>query len=110
VVLNSAEEVKSALKIVKKTGCKFAMRTSGHNPNVGFSSVDESRVVFDLRGLNAKSLDADGVLHAGAGNRWGVIYQYLQEKGLSLIGSRDVQVGLGGFLTGGIVFFSSLQL
>ncbi|KAI1858520.1 uncharacterized protein JN550_012567 [Neoarthrinium moseri] len=101
VALNSAGEVASALAIIKKTGCKFAIRSSGHNPNVGFSSVDDSGVVFDLRGLNEKTLDSDGVLHAGPGNTWGEVYQYLQGKGLSPTGGREVQVGLGGFLTGG---------
>jgi FAD/FMN-containing dehydrogenase len=47
------------------------------------------------------SLDSDGILHAGPGNRWGSVYKYLQEQGLSPIGGREVQVGLGGFLTGG---------
>lgn len=102
VVLNSASEVASALAIIKKAGCKFAIRTNGHKPNVGFSSVDGNGVVLDLSGLAEKSLDNDGgVLHAGPGNRWGPVYTFLQEYGLSPIGGREVQVGLGGFLTGG---------
>ncbi|ROV99464.1 hypothetical protein VMCG_06301 [Cytospora schulzeri] len=102
VVLNNASEVASALAIIKKAGCKFAIRTSGHNPNVGFSSVDGSGVVLDLSGLDEKSLGSDdSVLHAGPGNRWGPVYTFLQEQGLSPVGGREVQVGLGGFLTGG---------
>jgi FAD/FMN-containing dehydrogenase len=42
VQLSSAQEVAQALAIVQKTGSKFVIRTSGHNPNVGFSSVDEA--------------------------------------------------------------------
>ena len=101
MVLNTTEEVVSALDIVKKTGCKFAIRTSGHNPNVGFSSVDDSGVVLDLRGLNSKTLDSENVLHAGGGSVWGDIYPFLEEHGRSPIGGRESQVGLGGFLTGG---------
>ena len=71
---------------------------------MGFSIVDGTGVVFDLRGLNERSLDSNGVLHAGPGNRWGTIYQFLQEHDLSPIGGREVQVGLGGFLTGGNFF------
>ncbi|KAL1862680.1 hypothetical protein Daus18300_008478 [Diaporthe australafricana] len=109
VVLNNTEEVVSALEIVRKTGCKFAVRTSGHNPNVGFSSVDGSGVVLDLRGLNSKTLDGENVLHAGGGSLWGDIYPYLEEHGRSPIGGRERQVGLGGFLTGGgYPAFSSL--
>ncbi|KAK7737297.1 hypothetical protein SLS53_006600 [Cytospora paraplurivora] len=110
VVLNNAQEVASALSTIKKAGAKFAIRTSGHNPNVGFSSVDGSGVVLDLSGLADKSLSSDGtVLHAGPGNRWGAVYEFLQQSGLSPIGGRDAQVGLGGFLTGGgYPAFSSL--
>lgn len=102
MVLNSAEDVSSALTTVRQAGCKFAVRTSGHNPNVGFSSVDGTGVVLDLSGLTRMSLDGEaGVLRAGPGNRWGPVYSLLQEHGLSPVGGRDVQVGLGGFLTGG---------
>lgn len=100
-MLSTTQEVASALAIVKKTGSKFAIRTSGHNPNVGFSSVDGSGVVLDLRGLNSKTLDGDNVLHAGGGCVWGDIYPFLEEHGRSPIGGREVQVGMGGFLTGG---------
>lgn len=100
-MLNTTQEVASALAIVRKTGSKFAIRTSGHNPNVGFSSVDGSGVVLDLRGLNSKALDGDNILHAGGGCVWGDIYPFLEEHGRSPIGGREVQVGLGGFLTGG---------
>lgn len=100
-MLSTTQEVVSALAIVKKAGCKFAIRTSGHNPNIGFSSVDGSGIVLDLRGLNSKTLDDDNILHAGSGFVWGDIYPFLEEHGRSPIGGREVQVGLGGFLTGG---------
>lgn len=100
-MLSTTQEVVAALAIVKKTGCKFAIRTSGHNPNVGFSSVDGGGVVLDLRGLNGRTLDGDNILHAGGGCVWGDIYPFLEERGRSPIGGRETQVGLGGFLTGG---------
>ncbi|KAK2598780.1 hypothetical protein N8I77_012167 [Diaporthe amygdali] len=110
VVLNDAHEVATALAIIKKTGCQFSIRTSGHNPNAGFSSVDGSGVVLDLRGLNEKTLGSDGVLHAAGGCIWGDIYPFLEEHGRSPIGGRERQVGLGGFLTGGgYPAFSSLH-
>ncbi|KAG6366579.1 hypothetical protein INS49_000757 [Diaporthe citri] len=101
VVLSTTREVVSALAVVRKTGCKFAIRTSGHNPNVGFSSVDGSGVVLDLRGLKGRTLGDNNVLHAGGGCVWGDIYPFLEEHGRSPIGGRETQVGLGGFLTGG---------
>ncbi|CAN8100049.1 unnamed protein product [Discula destructiva] len=101
IVLNSAQEVASALSIIKQSGSKFSIRTTGHNPNAGFSSAGETGIVFDLRGIKGKSLDDDGVLHAGAGNVWGDIYPFLEEQGRVPVGGRELGVGLGGFLTSG---------
>lgn len=101
IQLKSAEDVSQALTIVKKTGTKFAVRSTGHNPNVGFSSVDGEGVVLDIRQLQSKELDAEGVARCGAGNTWGEVYSWLEEKNLSAIGGRDRQVGLAGFLLGG---------
>ncbi|KAI1492419.1 hypothetical protein F5X96DRAFT_691612 [Biscogniauxia mediterranea] len=101
VHLTSAQEVADALAIIKRTGSKFVIRTTGNNPNPGFSSIDESGVVLDLSQMNSKSLDADNVLHAGAGCTWGEVYAYLEEKKRSVTGARDETIGLGGFLLGG---------
>ncbi|RYP91059.1 hypothetical protein DL770_002804 [Monosporascus sp. CRB-9-2] len=97
---STTQEVAEALAIIRRTGSKFALRTSGHTPNPGFSSVDESGVVIDLRRLNSVSLDGDDVLHAGAGSTWGQIYPFLENKQLSATGGRDSAVGLAGFLLG----------
>jgi FAD/FMN-containing dehydrogenase len=102
VQLQTAEEVSKALSIVKETGCKFAVRTSGHNPNPGFSSTDESGVVLDLRRLKTRELLDDGTARCGAGNTWGDVYTWLEEQKLSAIGGRDCSVGLAGFLLGGM--------
>jgi FAD/FMN-containing dehydrogenase len=102
VQLNNAQEVAQALAIVQKTGSKFVIRTSGHNPNVDFSSVDKTGVVLDLRALNSKVLEND-VMQAGAGNNWGEVYTYLEKNELSAIGGREQGVGLAGFLLGGMI-------
>ncbi|KAI1392342.1 uncharacterized protein F4822DRAFT_441357 [Hypoxylon trugodes] len=99
---SSAQEVAEILAVIVKTGSKFAIRTGGHNPNSGFSSVDGAGIVIDLRQLNSLSLDKEkGALHVGAGSSWGDVYSYLEDNGLSAIGGRDTLVGLAGFLLGG---------
>jgi FAD/FMN-containing dehydrogenase len=105
--LKNADEVSTALAIVRKTGCKFAFRTTGHNPNVGFSSADESGVVLDISQLKAMELGPDGVARLGAGATWKQTYEWLERQGLSVMDGRDPEVGLGGFLLGGTLF--SLQ-
>ncbi|KAF7628947.1 hypothetical protein AFLA_004290 [Aspergillus flavus NRRL3357] len=85
VYLSNVQELTEALAIVKKTGSKFAIRKTGHNPNAGFSSADETAIVLDIRQFQSKELTSDGVARAGSGNTW----------------ARYQQVGLGGFLLGG---------
>jgi FAD/FMN-containing dehydrogenase len=101
VYLETPEQVAEALLIVKKVGCKFAIRTTGHNPNPGFSSLSGNGVVLDIRRLGSRTLTSEGVALIGAGNTWGEVYGWLQEQGLSAIGGRDEQVGIAGFLLGG---------
>lgn len=102
VYLSTVQELTKALAIVQETGTKFAVRTTGHNPNAGFSSAGEAAVVLDIRQLRSKELFRDqGIARVGSGNTWGEVYSWLEERGLSAIGGRDPQVGLGGFLLGG---------
>lgn len=99
--LRSASEVSKALAIVKETGAKFALRSTGHNPNAGFSSGGDDVVVLDIRALASRELGPDGIAKVGAGNTFGEVYGWLEENGRSAIGGRDQQVGLAGFLLGG---------
>ncbi|KAJ5690711.1 hypothetical protein N7462_005103 [Penicillium macrosclerotiorum] len=101
VYLNSAEDLRNALDIVKKTGSKFTIRATGHNPNMGLSSADQKTIVFDIRHIQHKELGSDGLARVGSGSTWGEVYAWLEEHKLSAIGGRDQQVGLGGFLLGG---------
>jgi FAD/FMN-containing dehydrogenase len=101
VRLQTAAEVANALGIVKETGTKFALRSTGHNPNAGFSSAGDTGVVLDLRNLSSRELDAEGIAKVGAGNTFGEVYAWLAEHDRSAIGGRDEQVGVAGFLLGG---------
>ncbi|KAH8425263.1 FAD-binding oxidoreductase [Aspergillus melleus] len=99
--LKGSQELTQAVDIVKSTGSKFAIRTTGHNPNAGFSSADETAIVLDMRQFQSKELTSDGVARVGSGSTWGEVYAWLEKHNLSAIGGRDRQVGLGGFLLGG---------
>ncbi|KAB8220466.1 6-hydroxy-D-nicotine oxidase [Aspergillus novoparasiticus] len=89
VYLSNVQELTEALAIVKKTGPKFAIRTT-----------DETTIVLDIHQFQSKELTSDGVARVGSGNTWGEVYAWLEEQRLSAIGGRDQQVGLGGFLLG----------
>lgn len=106
----STQELISALAIIKNTGSKFAIRTSGHNPNIGLSSADQTAIVLDIRQLRSMELGWDGIARVGAGNTWGEVYAWLEDQKLSAIGARQQQVGVGGFLLGGISIYLSISL
>ncbi|KAI1325928.1 FAD-binding domain-containing protein [Xylariaceae sp. FL0255] len=65
----TTQQVAEALAILKNTCTKFALRTHGHTPNPGFSSIGKNGVVLDLHKLcSIISFDKEaGILHVGAG-------------------------------------------
>lgn len=97
----NTSQLKGVLAVVRENSCPFAVRSTGHNHNVGFSSTGETGVVIDLSQLRGMELGPNGVAKLGAGHKWGEVYTWLEEQGLSAIGGRDPEVGLGGFLLGG---------
>ncbi|KAI1376860.1 6-hydroxy-D-nicotine oxidase [Hypoxylon crocopeplum] len=96
------DEVATVLKAIRETGSKFAIRCGGHNCNPNMSSVDGSGIVIDIRDLNSISVDkSSGIARIGAGSKWNQVYTSLEENGLTAIGGRQNDVGVGGFLLGG---------
>ncbi|GAP93275.1 hypothetical protein SAMD00023353_11600140 [Rosellinia necatrix] len=88
--------------------CKFAVRSGGHNSNVGASNFDKG-VTIDLRGLNTIELSNDkSMISLGVGNTWDEVYAKLDGFNLSVAGGRSSGVGVGGLsLGGGISFFGT---
>ncbi|KAL2683385.1 hypothetical protein Neosp_007855 [[Neocosmospora] mangrovei] len=109
IQLGSAEEVAQSLHTIQQRKCRFAVRTTGHNPNLGFSSTDETGIVLDLCRLKSKELIHGDIARVGAGNTWGEVYSWLEDHQLSAVGGRDQQVGLPGFILGGIITSVDLE-
>jgi FAD/FMN-containing dehydrogenase len=102
-------DVSLALKTIKFLKIKFAIRSGGHSPNPGWSSIGEPGILIDLQRLNEMSVSADKkVATIGPGKKWGDVYEALDPYGLSVVGGRISQVGVGGLILGGGFFhFSS---
>lgn len=80
----------------------FSVRSGGHSPNPGFSSIGQAGVLIDLSRLDHVSVSFDGrVVSVGPGQRWGEVYEALNKFGISVIGGRIPSVGVGGLLLGG---------
>ncbi|KAF2745054.1 FAD-binding domain-containing protein [Sporormia fimetaria CBS 119925] len=106
----TAADVALAIIILRQTGCPFAVKSGGHGRYPGESTV-EGGVLIDLVKLNHIEVSTDRTtVTVGPGNRWLVVYTAIQPLGLIVVGGRDADVGVGGFLLGGgISFHSSLH-
>ncbi|EAT87581.1 hypothetical protein SNOG_05190 [Parastagonospora nodorum SN15] len=108
ILAESKNDVSIALKTIKFFGLKFAVRSGGHSPNPGWSSIGEAGILIDLQKLNAISLSADKKFATiGPGKRWGEVYEALDPHELSVVGGRIPQVGVGGLILGGGFFHFS---
>ena len=99
----SKEDVSTIVKIVKFFKTKFAIRSGGHSPNPGWSSIDNQGVLIDLQRLKDITISEDKkVVSLGPGGRWGDVFEDLDPHGISVIGGRIPQVGVAGLILGGL--------
>ncbi|KAI1139188.1 Glucooligosaccharide oxidase [Hypoxylon sp. FL0543] len=102
VLPQSADEVVKAIKIISYFKIKFSVRSGGHSPNPGWSSVGQDGVLLDLQRLNQISLSSDKTLCSlGPGARWGDVVATLGAQNATVIAGRNPLVGVGGLILGG---------
>lgn len=102
----TAKDVSKALSVVKFLRTKFAVRSGGHSPNPGFSTLSDPGVLIDLKGLNKITLSKDkSIATVGPGAEWLQVYEALDPYGVAVIGGRGPTVGAGGFMLGGLCLY-----
>lgn len=100
-----------AISIISFYGVTFAVRSGGHSPNPGWSSVGENGILIDMARLNTISLSDDrSYASVGPGARWLNVYQHLDAEKAVVPGARVPQVGVGGFILGGMLSLLLLLL
>ncbi|KAL8904440.1 MAG: hypothetical protein Q9207_003269 [Kuettlingeria erythrocarpa] len=105
---SSALGVSRAMLIINLFGAKFAIRSGGHSTNIGFANVDDYGVLIDVVNLDQITYNQKTITF-GSGQRWGQVYEYLNNTGVIAVGGRSPDVGVGGLmLGGGMPYFSSL--
>jgi FAD/FMN-containing dehydrogenase len=109
VVPTCAEDVSTTLSILKAQNCQFAVKSGGHASFAGASNID-SAIAIDLLNLTSFTISSDRKqVSVGTGLRWGQVYLKLDAVGLSVIGGRNSDIGVGGLtLGGGISYFSGI--
>jgi hypothetical protein len=102
-------EVSTILKTLSNTTEPFAVKSGGHNPNRGFSSVSGGPLIslekFDQAILEPQT----GIVDVGPGNRLDDIAAKLQGTGWTFVGGRIGNTGVGGLVLGGGLSYMSAQ-
>ncbi|KAF2119377.1 hypothetical protein BDV96DRAFT_610419 [Lophiotrema nucula] len=105
----SAAEVSTVVKILGNTNEQWAVKSGGHNPNNGFSSVQGGPLIA-MEKLDQAILDpATGIVDVGPGNRLDGIAAKLQGSGWTFVGGRIGNTGVGGLVLGGGLSYMSAQ-
>ncbi|KAK1640835.1 FAD binding domain-containing protein [Colletotrichum phormii] len=109
-VPQNAQQVSFAVTILTLSLTKFAVRSGGHMPVVGYNSIGSSGILLSTTNLTTLALSNDkSTVSVGAGYRWRDVYSYLAPFGLAVVGGRIGGVGVPGLLLGGGISFYSNQ-
>lgn len=106
---SSAAEVAAIVNILKVNNEHFAVKSGGHNPNDGFSSIQGGPLI-STSALNSIILDpVTGIVTLGPGFRWDEVADALDGSGWGVVGGRVGNVGVGGYMLGGGLSFQSAE-
>lgn len=108
---SNAEEVSFAVDTLNAyPSVKFALKGGGHNPNLGFSSVNQGVLIAFRPNSQFAVPSTDGTsVEVGAGCKWEDVYSALQPLGKTAVGGRLGDVGVMGFILGGGLSYLSAQ-
>ncbi|MBM7503010.1 FAD-binding oxidoreductase [Agromyces aurantiacus] len=94
---SSAAEVAEAVRAAVAAGVPITVRSGGHG-----SDPATAGLLLDLSDLAAVELaGTDGLVHVGAGAKWGEVAAALAPHGLGITSGDTVDVGVGGLALGG---------
>lgn len=105
----STEEVADIVEILVQNNETFAVKSGGHNPNAGFSSIQDGPLI-STKYLNEVTFDpASMTVRVGPGNDWQDVHKALEGTNVTVVGGRIGEVGVGGYVVGGGLSFLSTQ-
>lgn len=97
------------VQIIANSTERFAVKSGGHNPNNGWSSVSGGPLIA-MEHLDQANLDpATGIVDVGPGNRLDGIAAKLQGSGWTFVGGRIGNTGVGGLVLGAGLSYMSTQ-
>jgi FAD/FMN-containing dehydrogenase len=94
--------VSISIKIIGFYNVKFAIRSGGHSPNPGFSSINQGGILLNMKGLANINLNEDAsIASLGPGARWGDVTDVMDSNSIAVVGGRLNTIGVGGLMLGG---------
>ncbi|TVY84863.1 Bifunctional solanapyrone synthase [Lachnellula suecica] len=100
----SAADVSEAVNVIRDHQCIFATKSGGHTMFPGASNAPGG-ITLDLKMLNRIEVNVESeTAGVGTGNRWKDVYKVLEPLNVTVVGGRDSNVGVGGFVLGGEYF------
>jgi hypothetical protein len=107
----NAGQVSVAVKQLNKyPGVEYALKSGGHNFNIGFSSTDGGILISFNENLSSTVRSEDGEsFDVGPGARWGDVYEETIKTNQVVVGGRLGNIGVGGFILGGGLSYYSAQ-
>ena len=109
----TSADLSTGVKLLVAFNSTFAVRSGGHCPIVGTGNTDHG-VLIATTHFTEKTFvplpNPFGVeyMRAGAANRWGQIYDFLNQYGKIVVGGRSYTIGTSAILGGALSHFSGL--
>lgn len=106
---STAKEVAAIVQVLNENEDPFVIKSGGHNPNRGFASIAGGPLI-STKYLNEVTFDPNSMtVRIGPGNDWQDVQAVLQKVGVTAVGGRIGEVGVGGYMLGGGLSFLSTE-
>jgi len=97
----SAQQMSTLVKVLKETDEPYAIKSGGHNPNKWMASVQGGPLISTAN-LNEVIYNRPSqTIRFGPGQSWETITDALKTYGVTVVGGRIGNVGVGGYMLGG---------
>jgi hypothetical protein len=97
----SAQQMSSLVKTLQETNEPFAVKSGGHNPNKWMASVQGGPLISTSLLNEVIYNRLAQTVRFGPGQAWENITDALKTQGVTVVGGRIGNVGVGGYMLGG---------
>jgi FAD/FMN-containing dehydrogenase len=97
----SAQQMSTVVKALKESDEPYAIKSGGHNPNKWMASVQGGPLISTALLNEVVYNRPSQTVRFGPGQSWENITDALQTYGVTVVGGRIGNVGVGGYMLGG---------